>query len=231
MTVLSGLGRLAPTLASLLVLTVDLAGQTVSGRAVIAAPKSSVRVGGVTDRVDGVWAGAAVDFRAGRFTLSGSGTRGQLSPSQAGTAPKRDVGELSVTGQYEFRTWLCFDLQYTARAFSSAAGYQRWDMVSVGATASRKLGTPAVRAFASLVYAPMVKVSEQDRPSFALGSDVGIALLPLHFPIVLQLDYRIDRFKFPASSARSEQFEAFTVSVGVRAQRRDGRWRLHGGRS
>jgi hypothetical protein len=226
MTVLSGLGRLAPTLASLLVLTVDLAGQTVSGRAVIAAPKSSARVGGVIDRVDGVWAGLAIDFRVGRFTLSGSGTRGQLTPSQAGTAPKRDVGELSLDGHYDFRTWLRFELQYTARAFSSAAGYQRWDMVSVGATASRDLGTKAVRAFAGLAYLPVVSVSGQQRPTFAVGSDVGVALQPSHFPIALQLDYRIERFKFPASSARSEQFEAFTFSIGVAIQRVGGRWKL-----
>jgi hypothetical protein len=231
MTVLSGLGRLAPTLASLLVLTVDLAGQTVSGRAVIAAPKSSVRVGGVLDRVAGVWGGLALDFHVGRFTLSGGGTRGQLTPSQAGTAPKRDVGEVSLSGQYEFRTWLRFELQYSARAFSSAAGYQRWDMVSVGATTSRNLGTPAVRAFVSLAYLPVLRISGQQRPTFALRSDVGVAVLPTHFPVVLQLDYRIERFKFPASSARLEQFEAFTLSVGVRAQRLGGRWRLRGGRS
>jgi len=223
MNILSGLGRLAATIASMLVLTVDLAGQTVSGRAVIAAPRSSVRVGGITERVDGLWGGLAFDFQAGRFTLSGSGTRGRLAPTQAGTAPKRDVGELSLAGQYAFRPWLRFELRYAARAFSSAAGYQRWDIVSVGATASRNLGTPAVRVFASLAYAPMVKVSEQERPTFALGSDVGVTLLPMHFPIALQLDYRIERFDFPATSARAEQFEAFSLSVGVR-MRSVGRW-------
>jgi hypothetical protein len=225
------LRQLASLLAALHVPAAMLGGQTVSARAVIAAPKSSVRAGGVMDRVDGVWAGAAFDFRAGRFTLSGSGTRGGLTPSQAGTAPKRDVGELSLDGHYDFRPWLRLDLRYAARAFSSAVGYQRWDMVSVGATASRDLGTRAVRAFAGLAYLPVVTVSGQARPTFALGSDVGIALLPAHFPIALQLDYRIERFRFPASSARSEQFEAFTVSVGVRVQRLDGRWRLLGGTS
>jgi len=230
MTVLSGLGRLAPTLASLLVLTVDLAGQSVSGRAVIAAPKSSVRVGGVLDRVDGVWGGLALDFHVGRFTLSGGGMRGQLTPSQAGTAPKRDVGELSLDGQYEFRPWLHFELQYTARAFSSAAGYQRWDIVGVGAAGSRDLGTPAVRAAVGLTWLPVVRVSGQEAPTFALRSDVGLSVAPSRFPLAFTLRYRVERFRFSKSAIRSEQFEALALSVGVRARRVAGRWTLGGGR-
>jgi hypothetical protein len=225
------LRHLAPLLAAVLVPAALLAGQTVSVRAVIAAPKNSARVGSVLDRVDGVWAGLDLDFHVGLFALSASGTRGRLTPGAAGTAPKRDVGEMSLDGHYDFRPWLRFDLGYAARAFSSAAGYQRWDMMSAGATASRNLGTPAVRAFAGLAYLPVVKVSGLERPTFALGSDVGIALQPEHFAIALQLDYRIERFKFPGASARSEQFEAFTVSVGVRAQRLGGRWRLGGNRT
>jgi hypothetical protein len=213
-------------LPALLVPAAVLPGQAVSARAVIAAPRSSVRVGGVMDRADGMWGGLALDFRAGRFTLSGSGTRGQLTSGASGTAPKRDVGELSLGGAYEFRPWLRFDLQYATRAFSSAAGYQRWDMLSVGATALRDLGTKAVRAFAGVAYLPVVTVSGQQRPTFALGSDVGIALLPTHLPIGLRLDYRIERFNFPTASGRSEQFEAFTFSMGSALQRVGGRWKL-----
>jgi len=228
MNVLSGLFRLAPTIAGMLVFTVDLAGQTVSGRAVIAAPKSSVRMGAVTEQLDGLWGGLAFDVQAGRFTMSGSATRGRLAPSPSGTAPKRDVGELSLAGQYAYRPWLRFELRYAARAFSSAAGYQRWDLVGVGATASHDLGSPAVRAFASLLYFPMVRVSQQARPTFALGSDVGIAVVPSKFPLACALSYRIERVTFPDVAGRSEQFEALTLSLGVRARRYGGRWTLGG---
>jgi len=226
MNVLSGLGRLAATIAGMLVLTVDLAGQTVSGRAVIAAPRSSVRVGGITERVDGLWGGLAFDFQAGRFTLSGSGTRGRLAPTQAGTAPKRDVGELSLAGQYAFRPWLRFELRYAARAFSSAAGYQRWDIVSAGATASRNLGTPAVRAFAGLAYVQVFRVSGQERPTVALGSDIGIAIAPSRSPVTCLLSYNIQRFTFSTAAARWEQFDVLTISAGVRVRRVSGRWTL-----
>jgi len=203
-------------------------GQTVSGHAVLAAPKNSTRLVGLTERVDGAWAGGVLDFGAGRLNVSLSGMRGRLTGSDPGSVPKRDVGEVSLHGRYGLRPWLGLELRYTARAFSSAAGYQRWDLVGVGAAASRELGTAAVRAFASLVYFPMVSVRHQERPSFALGSDVGIALAPSKVPIAVTLSYRIERFRFAEAAARSDQFEALTLSLGVRARRHAGRWTLGG---
>ena len=210
------LRRLTFLLAGSLVPMATSSGQTVSGHAVVAAPKHSTHFSGLTERVDGSWVGGAVEFETGRLRLSVSGMRGRLTAPAPGSVPRRDVGELSLNGQYGMRPWLGLELRYTARAFSSAAGYQRWDLVGVGAAASRELGTPAVRAFASLLYFPMVSVSHQETPSFALGSDVGIAVAPSNLPLVVTLSYRIERFSFPEAAARSEQFEALTLSLGVR---------------
>ena len=220
--------RLALPLACLALTGLQLPGQAIAARAVMAVPKSSVRLGGVTERVDGVWAGAALGFDAGRFLFAASGTRGQLTASGTGTVPKRDVGEISVSGRYAVRPWLSFDLGYVARAFSSAAGYQRWDIVSVGASGSRDLGTPAVRAVVALAWLPVARISGQPDPSFALRSDVGLSVAPHGSPLSFTLGYRVERFHFSRSAVRSEQFEALTVSAGVRAQRVDGRWRLGG---
>jgi len=181
----------------------------------------------VTERVDGVWAGAAFGFDAGRFLFTAGGTRGTLTAS-TGPVPKRDVGEISVSGRYAVRPWVSFDLGYVARAFSSAAGYQRWDIVSVGASGSRDLGTPAVRAVVAFAWLPVARISGQPDPSFALRSDVGLSVAPHGSPLTFTLGYRVERFHFSRSAVRSEQFEALTVSAGVRAQRVDGRWRLGG---
>lgn len=213
-------GSLVPMAAS--------SGQTVSAHVVVAAPNHSAHFSGVTERVDGSWAGGAVQFEAGRLQLSVSGMRGRLTASDPGSVPRSDVGELSLNGQYGVRPWLGLELRYTARAFSSAAGYQRWDLIGIGAVASRDLGTPAVHAVASLLYFPMVSVSQQEQPRFALGSDMGIALAPSKLPLVLTLSYRIERFRFSDPAARSEQFEALTLSLGVRARRHAGRWTLGG---
>ena len=213
-------GSLLPMAAS--------SGQTVSADVVVAAPKQSTRFSGSTERVDGSWLGGAVELETGRLRLSASGMRGRLTASDPGSVPRSDVGELSLNGRYGVRPWLGLELCYTARAFSSAAGYQRWDLVGVGATASRDLGTPAVRAFASLLYFPVVRVSYQERPRLALGSDVGIAVAPSKLPLAVTLSYRIERFSFPEAAARSEQLEALTLSLGVRARRHAGRWTLGG---
>ena len=222
------LRRLTLMLAGSLVPTTASSGQTVSADAVVAAPRQSVQFSGVTERTDGSWVGGAMEFEAGRWRLSVSGTRGRLMAPDPGSVPKRDVGELSLDGRYGVRPWLGLELRYTARAFSSAAGYQRWDLVGVGAAASRELGTPAVHAYARLLYFPMVSVSNLEGPSVALGSDVGIALAPSTLPLVVTLGYRIERFSFPEAVARSEQFEALTLSLGVRARRHAGRWTLGG---
>ena len=126
-------------LAASLVPMAALSGQTVSANAVVAVPKHSAHFSGVTERLDGSWVGSAVEFEARRLRLSVSGTRGRLTAADAGL-PKSDVGELSLDGQYRVRPWLGLELRYTARAFSTAAGYQRWDLVGVGAVASRDLG-------------------------------------------------------------------------------------------
>lgn len=220
--------RLTFLLAGSLVPITVSSGQTVSAHAVVASPKQSAHFSGLTERVDGSWVGGAAEFGTGRLCLSISGMRGRLTAPDPGSVPKRDVGELSLTGQYRVRPWLGLELHYTARVFSSAAGYQRWDLVGVGAAASRDLGTPAVRAFANLLYFPTVSVSHQERPSFAFGSDVGIALAPSKLPLAVVVSYRIERFSFPETAARSEQFEALTLSVGVRAWRHAGRWTLGG---
>jgi hypothetical protein len=222
------LRRVTCLLAGPLVPIAVLSGQTVSAHAVVATAKHSAHFSGLTERVDGSWVGGAAEFGTGRLCLSISGLRGRLTAPDPASVPKRDVGELSLDGRYRVRPWLRFELQYTARAFSSAAGYQRWALVGVGAAASRDLGTPAVHGFASLMYFPVVGVSHQERPSFAFGSDVGIALAPTKLPLAVALSYRIERFSFPAPAARSEQFEALKLALGVRAWRHARRWTLGG---
>jgi hypothetical protein len=205
-----------------------LAGQAVSGRAVVGFPKSSLRVGGTTERVGGVWVGGAVGFHIASWTFSASGTRGTLSRTAGGGVLERDVGEISAGARYEPRPWLAVDGRYSARAFSSAAGRRRWNIAAIGVIGSRDLGTPVVRAAASLAYLHVLSGSEQAPPDFGLGSDVSISAAPLRFPVAFSLGYRVERFQFPKSAGRSEQFETLTLSVGLRVRRLDGRWALGG---
>lgn len=214
-------------IVSLAVPAADLAGQTVAARAVAAVPRSSVRLGSATERMGGVWAGVALDLQAGRFTLSGTGLRGQLTPPGETALLAREAGEMSVNGAYQIRPWLGLELGYAARAFSSAAGRQRWNLWGARATVSRSLGLPGVRAYASGVAFPVVDVSDEANLITGWGSEVGIRMTRARMP-VLKFSYQIERFIFPALSGRSEQFEALTFSVGVRIGRIGGRWKVGG---
>ena len=228
MTTTSRLRRVALVVAGLLTPPAVLS-QTVTGRAVIAVPWSSVRLSDFTERTDGLWGGVALEVRTGRFTVSGSGLQGRLTSSSFNSVPPRLVGEISIRGRFDASPRLGIDVGYATRAFSSAAGYQGWSIARVGAAVSRELGTPALRASAGLAYLPVFRVTDQERPSFGLGGDVGIAIAPPRSPITINVEYRIERFVFWRFDDRSEQFETLSFAVGVRARRIDGRWRIGGG--
>jgi hypothetical protein len=208
----------------------ELAAQAISARALVAAPKYSLQAGDLTERVDGLWAGLALDLAAGPVSVSGSATRGRLTPPSVETGLARDVGELDLIARGELRPWLALHAGYTARAFSSAAGRQRWDMLGGGLTASRELGVSGVRAFAGLTYLAVVRTSQEPDPTAGLGSDVGVSLAPDASPVAVLLSYHLERFFFPTAAARSEQFEGLSLSVGARVQWLGGRWRLAGRR-
>jgi len=224
--------RLALPLIGSFAPTWNLAGQAVWARGIMGAPKSSVRSGGVTERVNGLWGGVAVGLQAGQWTVFAEGTRGSLSAAGGGPVLDRDVGEVCLGGRYEFPSGVGPELRYVARAFRSAAGYQRWNMVAVAVAGSRDLGHPAVRAFASVAYLPILSATGgEPRPTGGLGSEVGLAVAPDRFPLAFVLGYRVERFFFSQSAARSEQFEALTLSAGVRVRRHAGHWALSGGGS
>jgi len=224
--------RLALPLFGWFTPTWNLAGQAVWARGIMGAPKSSVRAAGVTERVNGLWGGVAVGFQSGQWTVSAQGTRGSLSSSGGGPVLDRDVGEVSLGGRYEFPPGVGPELRYVARAFRSAAGYQRWNMLAIAVTGSHDLGNPAVHGFASVAYLPILSATGgEPRPTGGLGSEVGLAVAPDRFPLAFALGYRVERFFFSQSAARSEQFEALTLSAGVRVRRHAGHWVLSGGGS
>ena len=224
--------RLALPLVGWFTPTWNLAGQAVWAGGIMGAPKSSVRTAGVTERVSGWWGGVAVGFQAGQWTVSAQGTRGSLSSSGGGPVLDRDVGEVSLGGRYEFPPGVGPELRYVARAFRSAAGYQRWNMLAIAVTGSHDLGNPAVHGFASVAYLPVLSATGgEPRPTGGLGSEVGLAIAPDRFALAFALGYRVERFFFSQSAARAEQFEALTLSAGVRVRRHAGHWALSGGGS
>ncbi len=190
----------------------------VTGFGIVTGPRGIVLSEGVRETVQGVWLGAVLEVRVGRVLVSGFGLRGTLDP--VANTVRRDGGEEGILVRFEPRAGLGVDAMYTARAFSSAVGYQRWDMLGLGGWVSVPLGDPALRAFARGSYLPAVGVSGQPSPNLALAAEVGVSAAPRRAPVVIRLTYRFERFDFPAPPAsRLEAFERIALEVGYRVRR------------
>ncbi len=194
---------------------------------VIANPTSRVSLNGTVQTTSGVWGGLELGARFGRFHLTGFGTRGQLTPSGTSAPLDREVGEMGGTVGFAVLDWLAAEAEYTARAFNSAAGYQRWNMFGIGINAWQALGTTTLEGFARVSYLPVVEVTGQERPNFSIAAETGIAFRPSGMPLIFAASYAIERFEFPGGT-RVEQFERFSLSIGVRVSRMSGKWGLGG---
>ena len=191
----------------------------VTGFGLIAGPRGTVLYQGARETIGGVWLGLAAEVRVHRVSITASGLRGTLNPV-AGTPFDRDAGEEAVLVRFEPRSRVGVEASYTVRAFSSAAGYQRWNMLGLGAWVTAPLGDPALRAYGRASYLPAVSVSGQPSPSVALAAEVGVSASPRRAPLIIRLMYRFERFDFPAQPiARFEQFERIALAVGYQIRR------------
>lgn len=184
---------------------------------------SSGNRGRLVDRGGGVWGGVALDATVAQFSATVTGLRGGLGGAD-GQFPKRDGGEIGAVVRYEAHPSVAIEGRHTTRVFSSAAGRQRWTLWGIGVVGSRDLGTPFLRASGGFTYVPIVRVSGEPDPRFGIAAGVALTATPRRSPLVLTAGYRIERFSFPFASDRAEQFETFTLSVGLRMRRHDGRW-------
>lgn len=201
--------------------------QQIGARAVIARPLSTVLTNGLREETAGIWGGASVDLRAGPLVLSGTGLRGRLIPTDSGGAFRRTGGELSARVQVFPRPWLGVEADYTERAFTSLAGFQRWRMVGVGLRAARIVSEGTVTVYGGVMYFPSVTVTGQESPDVGLRAETGVRLGPNSLPFALLLGYRFERYDFPGGGGRRlEQFESLTISIEFVFERSQGRWVL-----
>jgi hypothetical protein len=185
---------------------------------------------GVREETAGPWFGGSAELKLGPVVFGGRGLRGTLRPSGAGFAFNRTAGEVQALIRLAPVPWAGLEGSYTVRAYSSAAGYQRWDISALGIVLSAPLGHPAVRAYARGSALPSVYMggdtsrvvfsTNGQSPGLRFVSEVGLKVAPSGVPLVLAMHYRFERYDFSGGSAgRLEQVDAVGVSVGFRAGR------------
>ena len=191
----------------------------VAAAGIVAFPRSSLLLAGERETIAGTWLGGAITLHVGRVLLSGAGLRGNLVPVENTRALERDAGEVGGLIRFAPTGWLGLEATYTVRAFNSAAGYQRWEMLGGGFFLSGALGNPAVRAYARGSYLPSISVTGLPSPN-GLAAEVGIEATLRRAPLALGLLYRFERYDFPGGAAtRLEEFERIAVQVGYRLKR------------
>lgn len=198
----------------------------VSGSALAAYPTSSVSIDGARELTNGMWFGGVVEIRIGKFAVTGLGLSGNLSETGDIPALDRDGGEMSARGRYDVLPWLGAEASYTMRAFTSAAGYQRWNEAGIGVVLFHDLLDGAVQVFGRASYLPYVSVDGQDTPDVSLGTETGVSLTPRGFPLTLSAMYTMERYDFPGAEERREQFDRISLSVGIPLQRTGAGWAL-----
>jgi len=192
--------------------------------------KNSVMLLGYREAVEGPWVGGAAEGKLGPFVLRLEAFRGTLKPQTGGSALERDGGEVRGTIRLEpvAAGWLGLESGYAVRAFSSAAGYQRWTIPTFGVRVSPRLGHRALRGYLSGHYAPPLaqkslfagQSSGGAIWNLGLMAEAGLVIAPVRGGPLLGIRYHFERFDFPNGAAgRLDQFEQVAVFGGFRVGR------------
>lgn len=183
----------------------------VSVAGVIAGPRRTEIYEGRREAVGGLWLGGAVGARYGRFTLEASGLRGRLLPILPNSV-ESDAGQEAVVLGFEPRPGLGVEATYTARAFRSGVGYERWNTIGVGGRVALELGDPSLHAYGRVAYLPVVEIRGLPRARLGLAAEIGASLAVPRSRVAVDVHYRFERYDFttPESLIR---FDVITLQA------------------
>ena len=181
----------------------------VSVTGMVAGPRSTEILGDSREAAGGLWLGGALGARYEGFTLEASGLRGRLVPITS-TSVERDEGQVTVVLGFDPQPGLGVEATYTARAFSSGVGYQRWNTFGVGGRVALELGDPSLHAYGRVAYLPVVEIRGQDRARLGLAAEIGATLAVPRSRLLLEMHYRLERYDF---TNRLAEFDLIALRV------------------
>lgn len=183
---------------------------------------------GTEESVSGPWVGGTAELKVGPVALGTTVLRGTLKPATPGSALQRDGGEIRSLVRIDPVPWIGLEGGFTVRAFSSAAGYQRWNIPSAGIRLAPQLGHPALHGYVRAHYLPPFTQKNLFAGQVAgsgvqwdlgLAAEAGVLVTP-RAGEVFGFTYRFERYDFPGGAAgRLDEF----ISVGVFAGFRIGK--------
>ena len=188
---------------------------TVSG--IVSFVEHETTLGGVTTRVSGtVFGGQVMVAPISATEFQASITGGSLSAATSQTDNQSWV-DIQAGGSVFALPWLAFQLGLDDRGYSGATGQQRWLSIAAGAEARASLFDGAARSIFRVSLLPLVDVTGQPRPDFAISVTTGFQLL--RTPGAAAVLFSYERYDFPSTQAfgaRRDQVASLGLQVGVR---------------
>jgi hypothetical protein len=186
---------------------------TVSG--VVGVVEHQTTLYGQSTRTEGPVFGGVVDVSPFHFTdFSLQVTGGTLSAATSATSDQ-SYTDVRLTGSAQALPWLSFQLGFDARGYGEPLGTQRWLSVLAGAQAHATVFDGAARVVFGFGLLPLVSVSQQERPNFAVSTTTGVQFL--RAPLSGAVLFTFERYDFPSSGtfSRSDQVAMLGFQLGV----------------
>jgi hypothetical protein len=183
--------------------------------AVVGVVEHETTLYGQSTRTEGPVFGGEVAISPFRFTdFRLQVTGGTLSAATSGTSDQ-SYTDIQLGGSAQALPWLAFQLGFDARGYGEPLGTQRWLSVLAGAEARATLFDGAARAIFRLGLLPLVSVSGQDRPNFAVATTTGVQFL--RAPLSGAVLFTFERYDFPTngSYSRHDQVAMLGLQLGV----------------
>ncbi|GIW53243.1 MAG: hypothetical protein KatS3mg081_2598 [Gemmatimonadales bacterium] len=220
-------GRLGVSVAFLAVLAGSASGQTVdfSVAALGCRARDHVIFQNLRESVEGLCTGGVGYLKLGPVVIEATGLRApELRPFGGSATFTRDGGDVRAFVGLAPVPWVVLEGGFGLRAFSSPAGYQRWQMLSGGLKIAVPLGDPALTAYLRGHYLPATpqqvpagQPSGDAKWDLGLIAESGLRIAPHRVPLVFGVFYRLERFDFPGGTAgRLEQFDVLAIYGGLR---------------
>jgi hypothetical protein len=142
---------------------------------------------------------------------------GRLKKDTVTVLKDRSIAAGRLEAGIQISPWLTVLVGGEARRYE-VVGTERWLIGRAGAEANVSLGGGPLRGIARIFVLPLISIANNlgtaTAPSSGLASEIGLGLEGRH--VAGSLLYSVERYSFPSSTGRKEQFGALLFRVGYK---------------
>jgi hypothetical protein len=169
-------------------------------------------IGSVSSALSGTLLGGAGRVQLGAVSLELGYWQGRLT-SDSGPAANEDMVEgKALLGVSPVR-WFTISGGPVARAYTTAAGTERWLSWRIQGRVDQELVPRAVQGYAELWFIASSTVNVVQPFTSGRGGNVGVRLAPAAWPLWVTLGYGIEQIRLGGGS-RVDNIDRVTLGVG-----------------